>query len=140
MNSSRTGNDGTGGASGGDPSVARELIKQENELMNHRITWFITLQGLLFAALAFAWDKNDAQGLIFVLCSLAMLVAVSTAFILWGCAAAIEQLHREHPRAAMVIGRRASWIEKIAYPWYAFPVLFFVAWGLIFYLNHSRSA
>lgn len=39
-------------------------VMHENDLMNHRIIWFITLQGLLFAALGFSWGKTDAKNLI----------------------------------------------------------------------------
>jgi hypothetical protein len=35
----------------------REMVRHENELMNHRVSWLLTLQGLLFTALGFAWDK-----------------------------------------------------------------------------------
>lgn len=36
----------------------RNLIRHENELINQRLTWLGTFQGLLLAALAFAWDKK----------------------------------------------------------------------------------
>lgn len=125
-----------------DTSVARELIAHENELINHRLTWFITLQGLLMAALGFAWDKTDARGLVFVFCGLGILSAISTATILWGGAAAIERLSmiEELHKGCMVIGRRATLFEKIFYPWFAMPVLFAVAWALICWLNWVRHS
>ena len=122
--------------------VARQLIAHENELINHRLMWFITLQGLLMAALGFAWDKLDARGLIFVFSGLGMLTAVSSASILWGGAMAIEKLsaiEADHPDSP-VIGRRAKWSEKSLYPWFALPVLFVVAWAAILWLNWLRPA
>ena len=122
-----------------DPSIARELIKHENDLIDHRLTWFITIQGLLFTALGFAWGKSDAKSLVFVFSGLGFLTAISTAFVLWGGAFAIENLSRtkdtvEEP----MIGRRAG-VEKIAYPWFSFPVLFGMAWILIAWINSQTQ-
>lgn len=118
-----------------EPSVARDLIKHENDLINHRLSWFITIQGLLFAALGFAWGKTETRELVFVFCGLGMLTAVSTACVLWDGATAIEQLSKENSAVREpIIGRRAG-IKKFAYPWYSFPVLFGLAWGLTLWIN-----
>jgi hypothetical protein len=45
--------------------TVRQMIYHEGELINHRIGWLVTLQGLLFAALGFAW--NDAKELVYVI-------------------------------------------------------------------------
>jgi hypothetical protein len=90
---------------------------------------------LLFTALGFAWGKSDARQLVFVFCGLGLLTAISTAFILWGGAAAIDRLSNEGAlNNKEVIGRRAG-KEKFAYPWYSFPVLFGIAWGTILFIN-----
>jgi hypothetical protein len=120
--------------------IVRDLIKHENDLLNHRLTWFITIQGLLFAALGFAWSKSDAKELVFVFCGLGILTAVSSAFALWGGANAIDQLSTEEKIDDQpIIGRRAG-IEKFAYPWYSFPVLFGAAWGSILWINLQTMA
>jgi hypothetical protein len=36
----------------------RDMIKHENLLIDQRLTWLFTLQGLLFGAVSFLWDKN----------------------------------------------------------------------------------
>jgi hypothetical protein len=64
-------------------------VMHENDLMNHRITWFITLQGRLFAALGFSWGKTDAKNLIIRLGFLGILTSASSALVLWGGANAI---------------------------------------------------
>lgn len=116
-------------------SITRDLVKHENDLINHRLTWFITIQGLLFAALGFAWGKEDARQLIFVLCPLGMLTSVSTAFALWGAAAAIERLCNGRGLVGQaVIGRQAG-IARFAYPWFTFPVFFGLAWGAVLLIN-----
>jgi len=115
--------------------VVRDLIKHENDLINHRLTWFITSQGLLMAALGFAWGKADARDLIFVLCGLGLLTSVSTACVLWSGAAVIDQLAKKTcADDEPVIGGRAG-IRRFAYPWYSFPVLFGVSWASILWIN-----
>ena len=42
-------------------AVVREMITREDELTNQRMLWMAAFNGLLFAALGFAWDKPDAR-------------------------------------------------------------------------------
>ena len=48
--------------------VVRKMWQHEDTIANHRITWFTTTQGLLFAALAIAF-KEKATGIALVLFS-----------------------------------------------------------------------
>jgi hypothetical protein len=41
--------------------VIREMITREDELTNQRMLWMAAFNGLLFAALGFAWDKDGAR-------------------------------------------------------------------------------
>jgi hypothetical protein len=72
----------------------REMVRHENELMNHRVSWLLTLQGLLFTALGFAWDKADAHALIYVFCATGAVVAISSQTVLNGARQAIDQLRQ----------------------------------------------
>ena len=56
----------------------RGIIRHEDELVNNRITWLSQLQGLLFAALGFAWDKPDAHFLIYCFCIIGALFALTS--------------------------------------------------------------
>ena len=38
-------------------SVVRDMISRENDLTNQRMLWMAAFNGLLFAALGFAWAK-----------------------------------------------------------------------------------
>jgi len=38
--------------------IVREMIRHENDLVNHRLTWFCQVQGLLFAALGVTLTKD----------------------------------------------------------------------------------
>ena len=107
-------------------------VMHENDLMNHRITWFITLQGLLFAALGFSWGKTGAKNLIIILGFLGILTSASSALVLWGGANSIEKLLNEST-ITKALGRKAKWIEKCFYPWYTFPLLFAIAWSMILF-------
>lgn len=55
----------------------RSMIRHENELISHRLGWLGAFQGLLFAALAFAWEKDDVFFLAFVVCVVGALIGVS---------------------------------------------------------------
>src|SRR5205085_12141104 len=59
-----------------DAQIIREMIKQESDVSNHRLTWMVTLQGLLFAGLGFAWKEGKA--LITVLAILGVLSSASS--------------------------------------------------------------
>jgi hypothetical protein len=109
-------------------------VMHENDLVNHRITWFITLQGLLFAALSFSWGKTDAKNLIFILGFLGILTSASSAFVLWGGANAIEEL-LSNSTITKALGRKSKWYEKYFYPWYSFPLLFATAWAVILFVK-----
>ncbi len=39
-------------------AVVRQMITREDELTNQRMLWMAAFNGLLFAALGFAWDKS----------------------------------------------------------------------------------
>ena len=59
-----------------DAKIVRSMLEHENSLRNYRFTWFVTLQGLLFSALGFAWGKADARWLIAMFCVLGSLSAI----------------------------------------------------------------
>lgn len=128
-------------------AAVRDMIKHENELMHHRITWLSTLHGLLFAALAFAWDnKNDAQVLIFVFSVLGILISLSTFTVLHTASGAISDLAdwwETHKPSGYdgpgVIGRRTKkpW-QRALYPWNMLPILFTLAWLAVIGITWCR--
>lgn len=42
-------------------AVIRQMMTREDELINQRMLWMAAFNGLLFAALSFAWDKPAAR-------------------------------------------------------------------------------
>jgi hypothetical protein len=42
-------------------NIVREMIRHENDLVNHRLTWLCVIQGLLFTALGATLDKANHE-------------------------------------------------------------------------------
>ena len=78
-----------------DIRTLRQLVKAENEFINHRLTWLGAFQGLLLAALAFAWDKGDTRWLVVVICVVGMA---------WPCPPVRRPEGRTYPLIKLKIG------------------------------------
>lgn len=112
-----------------DYEVARSLIRYENEMINHRMNWFLILQGFMFAGLAFAWDKNKALCVVFSL--VGGLSSVSVGLLLRYGILAIRNLERSAQNDGKVIGRGSDETCSLAHfllPWHFLPVLMVLAW------------
>ena len=57
-------------------TVLREMITQEDELVNERMLWMAAFNGLLFAALGFAWGKPETQFILTVFAVLGVLASL----------------------------------------------------------------
>ena len=55
----------------------RSMSRYENDLINHRLGVLAVFQGLLFVALAFAWDKNHGFVLAVVISLIGLFVSIS---------------------------------------------------------------
>ena len=80
-----------------DPEIYRAMMRDESEQIHRRISWLASLQGFLFAAFGFAWQKP------FALSKIVAWLGLSVA--LFVCAGMIASI-----RAQKKI--RASW-EKM---------------------------
>jgi hypothetical protein len=123
----------------------RGMIARENDLLNQRTTWLATLQGLLFAALGFAWDKKGAEPLIAVFCFLGVAISILSLLGFVSVSMAVHRLHdwwQAHRPADYqgpdVVGLppRTRW----ANPWNALPLLFGLAWLAVAWINWARPA
>jgi hypothetical protein len=56
--------------------ILRNMVDQENQLRNQRLGYLLTLNGLLFAALGFAWKASHARSLVIIFSSMGILVAM----------------------------------------------------------------
>lgn len=118
----------------------REMIRHENDLINQRLTWLSGFQGLLFAALAFAWGKSNIFYLSVIICIVGFLIAVSIGLATSKANRAIKNLSQEWDEKKLenydgpdIEGNRCG-SEKldILLPGSFVPLVFSVAWVFIF--------
>lgn len=138
-----------------EAAIVRAMIQHENELRNNRIVWFITIEGLLFAALGFAW--KDAHLLIYVLCALGIATAVSSSRELRLSSLGITDLknwwrawlRQQEPQVYIgppVIGLDLAnmagreWGFRLLRPARALPWLFIGAWIIVLLIHRFAPA
>ena len=121
-----------------ETKVIRELLTQENTLMDNRMSWFLTLQGFLFAALAFGWDKGAS--LIAVFGIVGIMSSISVGILMRHTVLAMRRLQEKAESFCNgpIVGR--SHKENIAIvhfllPWHFLPILFSLAWILLIVLK-----
>jgi hypothetical protein len=74
------------------------MIQHEDDLRNQRLGYLLTLNGLLFAGLAFAW-KSSPHSLVFVLAAMGILIAASALWSMVLSDRAIRYLRNRDPIA-----------------------------------------
>jgi hypothetical protein len=101
-------------------------------------------QGLLFSALAFAWDKPQAKLLVYLLCALGASIAMVTLVALVGSTQAMKRLFEwwEANKPANydgpgVMGLPLPGLTFLRYlgPWLFFPVIFVLAWATVWVIK-----
>jgi hypothetical protein len=120
-----------------DPEVLRAMIRHENDLMNHRLTWLLTSQGLLFTALGFALSNQNQQfsqqlrevlafvGILLAASASVVLDAANNAILKWSPQGWVDNQNGD------VIGFRGVAIFSMFSPWRVYPPMFIIAWYLI---------
>lgn len=123
----------------------RSMIRFENELINHRLTWMSAFNGLLFTGLGFAWEKPNATALIYVfaflgiavsgLCGLALLAAnhaIRELCAWWDTAPAAKDYSGPD-----VIGLRPVFVRAGRWltTWTLLPGIFIIGWTAILIIN-----
>jgi hypothetical protein len=121
-------------------------------LLNHRIQWFLIINGFLLTATASLKTKpsDDTFVMLIILAVVGLLVCISFSFSLGigrrgvGRLANMWQHYRdlfyrsEAPTGCHQIGvlgwRANEWASRAA-PWYALPIIFAAVWGVLIYAN-----
>lgn len=132
----------------------RELIESENEMINHRMMWLLTIQGLLFASFFLIWrrvERRSDDGCLLVtgtreiaiLYSLGVFSAVSVGIVLFFALNTIKCIVTSTPDAGeqYVIGLSHGSTPALVHyllPWNSLPVLFVAAWHLLVETNEGR--
>lgn len=123
--------------------ITRAMIFNENQIINYRMSWLMTLQGLLFAALGFSWDKANAKGLVGILAGIGILSSIGLLFDLSFANVAIRRLldswenYKDSTYSGPdVIGLpphpRVPWPLSI---WLILPIVFTSAWSIICWIK-----
>jgi hypothetical protein len=124
-----------------DDEIVRSMIEKENDYIHYRVTWFCTLEGLLFTAFSFASGRPQIQHLLVYLhCVLGMAVAGIVLHPIWYAHRTImnlldwwdEHKPKDYDGPDVIGGRpmKASW-RKVA-AWHFLPMIFGLAWFIIF--------
>jgi hypothetical protein len=125
----------------------RSMIEQENKLLNDRINWLVSIQGLLFAGLSFSWDKKDASGLVFSFTFLGIVVALSAyssfpfySQSLKNLIAWWDSYRPSDYDGPDVVGFRSakSGVLWFLRPWRALPFIFVTGWVFVLLFHLAR--
>jgi len=116
-------------------SVIREMIRHEDTVLNHRLSWMWTLQGLLFAAAGVLWDKDWRgvllMGLVGLLASISIGYSLARGLRavkeLLSIAADQKQRHGEGAEMPPTIGARTKAVDWLL-PGRLLPWVFGLAW------------
>jgi hypothetical protein len=123
----------------GNRQEIAEEMKYVNGLIDHRLTWLGTLQGLLFAALGFVWAKPDTNALALIICSLGAAVALSIGLATYGANLVLEELERRIEAAdpsaleARESGKKQAplaWKNRGKWWWWLMPG-YFLPWTFL---------
>jgi len=115
--------------------IIREMIRHEDDLMNQRLMWLLTLEGLLFATLGFVWGKPAAASVVFTVSTVGIVAAASTTVALHFAQVAVLHLRlwwdqrKPTTDGPPVIGYHEEWtFLGYAAPWRLIPLLLMIGW------------
>jgi len=130
-------------------SIVRDMITREDELTNQRMLWMATCNGLLFAALGFAWDKPGAIFLTVVFSFLGVSASLLNALALTFASTAQRRLlnwwHSKKPEGYAGPGVMGSEpLDEKRYslyitPWIILSLLFTAGWVAILLFVMKRA-
>lgn len=120
-----------------DSETLRQMIRHECEVTNDRLSYLLTLQGLLFASLGFAW--GNARSLILLLSVVGILTSVSILYMLRLAQQAIAGLIKtwdlnrsQNYDGPDVIGiRPRQAVHRWFSPSFILPMIFIIAWTIV---------
>ena len=129
-----------------EAAIIRDMIFRESEYIDHRLTWMVTLQGLLLAGLGFAW--KDGKELIPILGSLGLATSISTGLSLYYAVSSIEALFTEWDERqdqsylgpdVIIYKHKGMKFVKLLLPWFFLPLAFIVAWVAVMVIHYSAK-
>jgi hypothetical protein len=119
------------------PETIRALIQHENEMTNHRMNWFLILQGFMFAGIAFAWDKSEALCVVFSI--VGILSSISVGILLRYGIQAIRNLDQKTEETTIGKGsEETSPIMHFLLPWHFLPFTMILAWTAMIIIKLAK--
>jgi hypothetical protein len=117
--------------------ITRNLISQENARLNERTTWLLQLHGFLFAALAFAWEKDSF--VVLLLSAVGILSSLAIGNSLRWASRAMDDIEEEWnnkgkayegPRIIGMSGEKEKFFERklLLHPPYRLPIILTMSW------------
>jgi hypothetical protein len=114
------------------------MIRHENELLNHRIQWFLTLNGFLFTAVAVYGNQPGRNWFACIMAGVGLLTCLSFGVALSIGRSGFGRLEsvwkafyvrcEGHFNEVGVYGFRASSLQNFAAPWNALPKIMAIGW------------
>lgn len=124
----------------------REMVRHENELTNHRLTWMATLNGLMLTGLGFIWGKPYDKQVIAVFCILGIIVCFSgflSLQIAEDSKFELLRLWKEKNISSDMIPPIFAWARvhpliRPLLPWKVLPWALIASWVILFIVNIVR--
>jgi hypothetical protein len=125
-------------------AVIREMIRNENELTNNRLTWLLVVQGFLFNAAASFWNEQKA---LIIIAILGILTSVSVFYALLLSRRARKYLRSLWQKKLVsntelanqippVVGDTPDTVQgSMLNPWMFIPWIIIIAWALLIILS-----
>lgn len=129
--------------------LIRSMIAREDDLVNHRMGWLATFNGLLFAALGFCWDKPTASQFLMLICIVGLLISCFHAFGIFEVGRAQRRLliwwrdkePKTHDSPGIMgikpVGK--NYFLMLLNPWFLTALTFTISWlvTFIYLLKHA---
>ncbi|MDU9047343.1 MAG: hypothetical protein Q3M30_00735 [Candidatus Electrothrix sp. Rat3] len=119
----------------------RDIVREENEMIDQRMMWMLTLNGLLFTTLGFAWGGNRVLNwLPWILSGVGAWSTFSFGFVLQSGIKSIESMNElwvdilecsEYPLPLTIGLNTKSVVYPHALPWHSLPLLLYSAWLIV---------
>lgn len=117
--------------------ITRQLVSHEDSLGDQRLNWLITSQSVLYAALAFIWDKSWVVAVVISLVGVISCISIGGALLTNTAAIRkiLDDWQQEKPNGHIgprVIALRSQenpykWSPPL-YPWNILPWVLAVSW------------
>jgi hypothetical protein len=119
----------------------RSHIGHENDLMNHRLSWLWTLQGLLFAGVGLAPVQGD-KFILTLLCVVGFVSCISIGYILYSGKRMLDILNPQAADLSNLIDEKLGLSStgvtgmegrhiQLLFPWVLLPWFMAVIWAIL---------